>query len=121
VIIGLNHGVLWRAQCAVISAPSRGGPAQADRKAHSFARGGRHAGANESRWLIAAGLGVDCKHLDQSRHLSDKRTAKSGMKAIELQQRVTQPRVYACKLLEVNGLDGPLWIRRVLVRAQEGQ
>src|SRR6266849_9295765 len=43
------------------------------------------------------------------------------MRTVKLQQRVTQPRVDARKLLEFKGLTGPLWIRRVLVRAQEGQ
>jgi hypothetical protein len=55
------------------------------------------------------------------RHLCDSTAAKSSIVAIELQQRVTRPRVDARKLLEFNGLTVPLWIRRVLVRAQEGQ
>jgi hypothetical protein len=43
------------------------------------------------------------------------------MKASKLQHRVTRTRVNGGKLLEFPRLLPPLWIRRVLVRAQEGQ
>jgi hypothetical protein len=43
------------------------------------------------------------------------------MKVVKRQQRVTRTRVYATKLLELRRFQRPLWIRRVLVRAQEGQ
>src|SRR6266702_3311450 len=47
--------------------------------------------------------------------------ATSSTQASQLQQRVTRARVEYCKLLEFDRLSGTLWIRRVLVRAQEGQ
>src|SRR6266496_4047950 len=40
---------------------------------------------------------------------------------VKLQQRVTRTRVNGCKLLEFRWFRWSLWIRRVLVRAQEGQ
>ena len=43
------------------------------------------------------------------------------MKPNKLQHRVTRTRVKGCKLLEFGVFYCPLWIRRVLVRAQEGQ
>jgi hypothetical protein len=43
------------------------------------------------------------------------------MKTAKLQHRVTRTRVKCCKLLEFMGLQRPLWMRGVLVRAQEGQ
>src|SRR5687767_10767375 len=43
------------------------------------------------------------------------------MKAGKLRQRVTRTRVNGGRLPEFGRLQGPLWIRRVLVRAQEGQ
>ena len=43
------------------------------------------------------------------------------MKLNKLQHRVTRTRVKGSKLLEFGWLQRPLWIRRVLVRAQEGQ
>jgi hypothetical protein len=43
------------------------------------------------------------------------------MKPSKLQHRVTRTRVKVSKLLEFGVFYCPLWIRRVLVRAQEGQ
>ena len=43
------------------------------------------------------------------------------MKAGKLRHRVTRTRVKVGKLPEFERLQRPLWIRRVLVRAQEGQ
>ena len=43
------------------------------------------------------------------------------MKALRLRQRVTRSRVKVGKLPEFERLQRPLWIGRVLVRAQEGQ
>ena len=43
------------------------------------------------------------------------------MKIFKLRQRVTRTRVNGGKLPEFERLRRPLWIRRVLVRAQEGQ
>jgi hypothetical protein len=43
------------------------------------------------------------------------------MKPGKPQHRVTRTRVKDSKLLEFGGFRRPLWIRRVLVRAQEGQ
>src|SRR5687767_6284969 len=43
------------------------------------------------------------------------------MKPSKLQHRVTRTRVKGSKLPEFGWLWRPLWIRRVLVRAQEGQ
>ena len=43
------------------------------------------------------------------------------MKAGKFQHRVARTRVNGCKLPELGWLQRPLWIRRVLVRAQEGQ
>jgi len=43
------------------------------------------------------------------------------MKAFKLRHRVTRTRVKVGKLPEFERLQRPLWIRRVLVRAQEGQ
>ena len=43
------------------------------------------------------------------------------MKPSKLQHRVTRAREKVSKLLELGRLQWPLWIRRVLVRAQEGQ
>ena len=43
------------------------------------------------------------------------------MKASKLRHRVTRTRVKVGKLPEFERLQRPLWIRRVLVRAQEGQ
>src|SRR6266516_2902878 len=51
----------------------------------------------------------------------DQTSATPRTNCAELQQRVTRPRVEYCKLLGFSRLLGPLWIRRVLVRAQEGQ
>jgi hypothetical protein len=47
--------------------------------------------------------------------------AKADILDVELQRRVARTRVYGCKLLEFRVFQRPLWIRRVLVRAQEGQ
>ena len=62
----------------------------------------------------------DCveKHLMLSELSS---TAKSGVKTTELQQWMTRARVSDCNLLELSGLRWPLWLRRVLARAQERQ
>jgi hypothetical protein len=46
--------------------------------------------------------------------------AAAGMKAGKFQHRVARTRVDGCKLPELGWLQRPLWIRRVLVRAQEG-
>jgi hypothetical protein len=43
------------------------------------------------------------------------------MKPLKFQHRVTRTRVKGGKLPELEWLQRPLWIRRVLVRAQEGQ
>src|SRR5215210_5064876 len=43
------------------------------------------------------------------------------MKASKLQHRVTRTRIFGSKLLEFGRFLRPLWIRRVLVRAQKGQ
>jgi hypothetical protein len=43
------------------------------------------------------------------------------MKPSKLQHRVTRTRAKGCKLLEFAVFYWPLWMRRVLVRAQEGQ
>jgi hypothetical protein len=43
------------------------------------------------------------------------------MKAGKFQHRVARTRVNRFKLPELEWLQRPLWIRRVLVRAQEGQ
>src|SRR5712691_12565391 len=43
------------------------------------------------------------------------------MKAFKFRHRVTRTRVKVGKLPEFERLQRPLWIRRVLVRAQEGQ
>src|SRR4029453_8411639 len=43
------------------------------------------------------------------------------MKVVKPQQRMTRTRIKGSKLLEFGGLKWPVWIRRVLVRAQEGQ
>ena len=43
------------------------------------------------------------------------------MKTLKPQHRVTRTRLNGCKLLEFRWFWRPLWIRRVLVRAQEGQ
>jgi hypothetical protein len=43
------------------------------------------------------------------------------MKPLKLRHRVTRTRVKGGKLPEFGALQRPLWIRRVLVRAQEGQ
>ena len=48
-------------------------------------------------------------------------TANSGMKALKVQHRLTRTCVKGCKLLELEVFQCRLWIRRVLVRAQEGQ
>jgi hypothetical protein len=47
--------------------------------------------------------------------------AKAGMKAGKFRHRVTRTRVNGCKLPEFGRLQRRLWIRRVLVRAQEGR
>ena len=59
--------------------------------------------------------------LSKLRHLSEERTAKPGMKAGKLRHRVARTCVKVGKLPEFERLQWPLWIRRVLVRAQEGQ
>jgi hypothetical protein len=61
------------------------------------------------------------KGCDQLRHPRESTTAKSDLEGVKPQQRVTRTRVNGCKFLEFMGLGWPLWIRRVLVRAQEGQ
>jgi hypothetical protein len=55
------------------------------------------------------------KGCDQLRHLSESTTAKSDLEGVKPQQRVTRTRVNGCKLLELVGLQWPLWITRVLV------
>src|SRR5262245_14735400 len=71
-----------------------------------------------SRAALKESLGRDSGKL---RHLSEERTAKADTKAVKPRHRVTRSRVSACKLAEFGELQWPLWIRRVLVRAQEGQ
>jgi hypothetical protein len=61
------------------------------------------------------------RSIGKLRHLGEQGTADSSMQAGKLQRRVTRTRVNGCKLLEFRRLTRPLWIRRVLVRAQEGQ
>ena len=46
---------------------------------------------------------------------------KSGRVTSVVRQRTAPSRVNGCKLPEFNALQASLWIRRVLVRAQEGQ
>src|SRR5439155_26000420 len=45
----------------------------------------------------------------------DQTPASPRAKRVSVQQRVTRARVEYRKLLEFDGLSGPLWIRRVLV------
>jgi hypothetical protein len=59
--------------------------------------------------------------LGKLRHLCEQTTAKSSIQASKLQHRVTRTREKVSKLLEIGCVPRPLWIRRVLVRAQEGQ
>jgi hypothetical protein len=46
--------------------------------------------------------------------------ANSSKKVSKLQHLVTRTRVLDCKLLDFGVVPRPLWIRRVLVRAYEG-
>src|SRR5216683_2958972 len=51
----------------------------------------------------------------------DRTSATLRMHCADLQQRMTRARSEYSKLLEFSRLNGPLWIRRLLVRSQEGQ
>jgi hypothetical protein len=49
------------------------------------------------------------------------KAAESSIQAVKRQHRVTRTRVNGGKLRAFRRLPRPVWIRRVLVRAQEGQ
>jgi hypothetical protein len=61
------------------------------------------------------------KWIGKLRHLCEPIAANSSIQASKLQHRVTRARVKGSNLLEFSRLQRSLWIRRVLVRAQEGQ
>jgi hypothetical protein len=54
-------------------------------------------------------------------HFCEQTTAKSNVRPTNFEHRVTRTGMIASKLLEFGWIQRPLWIRRVLVRAQEGQ